>query len=169
MLNRLTVSALLKSVIGLMAIGVVGTLAVSAWDSWDQVRNAGRISVIVDASSNLFKAMHNLRNDRSSTGRILNADTTVQSEIEKYILTTQDNEMSALRSAAAMLAPVSFDGAATLLPSLVQSTEKLARLHGEARDAMHKPKAARRPALPKEYVETITALIETLEKVSSQL
>jgi len=169
MLNRLTVSILLKSVIGLMAIGVVATLAVSAWDSWDQVRNAGRISVIVDASSNLFKALHNLRNDRSSTGRILNADTTVQPDIEKYILATQDNEMSALRSAAATLAPVSFDGAATLLPSLKQSTEKLAGLHAEARDAMHKPKASRRPALPKDYVDTISSLIEMLEKVSSRL
>src|SRR4051812_30586440 len=103
MLNRLTVSALLKSVIGLMAIGVVATLTVSAWDSWNQVQNAGRISVIVDASSNLFKAMHNLRNDRSSTGRILNTDTTIQPDIEKYILATQDNEMSALRSAATTL------------------------------------------------------------------
>jgi methyl-accepting chemotaxis protein len=169
MLNRLTASALLKSVIGLMAIGVVAILAVSAWDSWDQVRNAGRISVIVDASSNLFKAMHNLRNDRSSTGRILNADTTIQPDIEKYIVTTQDNEMSALRSATAVLAPVNFDGAATLLPSLAQLTEKLAGLHTEARDAVHKPKASRRPALPKEYIETITTLIEMLEKVSSRL
>ena len=42
-------------------------LSVSAWNSWDQLRNARRISVIVDASSDLFKGMHNLRNDRSST------------------------------------------------------------------------------------------------------
>jgi peroxiredoxin len=69
MLNRLTVSALLKSVIGVMAACVVAVLSVSAWTSWERLQAAGRITVIADASASAFKAMHNLRNDRPSTSR----------------------------------------------------------------------------------------------------
>jgi methyl-accepting chemotaxis protein len=169
MLNRLTVSALLKSVIILMAIGVVSALSVSAWDSWGQLRSAGQISVIAEASSNLFKAMHNLRNDRSTTSRTLNAESTIQPEIEKYLHTTQDNEMPPLRSAAALLTLIDFNDKTTLLPSLTRLGEKLTAQQAEAWDAMRIPKVSRRPTFAKEYDETATTLLETLEKLSAQL
>ena len=69
MLNRLTVSSLIKSVIVLMATCMTALLCVSAWNSWGRLTATGRISVVADASSNLFKAMHNLRSDRSTTSR----------------------------------------------------------------------------------------------------
>jgi methyl-accepting chemotaxis protein len=169
MLNRLTVSALLKSVIIPMAIGVVAALSVSAWDSWGRLQSAGRISVIAEASSNLFKAMHNLRNDRSTTSRTLNSESIIQPEVEKYLRTIQDNEMPPLRSAAAVLVSIDFNDKATLLASLTQFGEKLTAQQAEAWDAMRKPKVSRRPAFAKEYDETAATLLETLEKLSAQL
>jgi hypothetical protein len=71
MLNRLTVSALLKAVILTTAFCVVLGLSLNAWDSWGRLQVTSRISVIADASANLFKAMHNLRTDRSTTNRLL--------------------------------------------------------------------------------------------------
>ena len=59
MLNRLTVSALLRTVILATSFCVVIGFSLNAWDSWASLRVASRISVIADASANMFKAMHN--------------------------------------------------------------------------------------------------------------
>ncbi len=74
MLNRLTVSALLKTVILATAFCVVIGFSLNAWESWSRLQLTNRIAVIADASANLFKAMHNLRTDRSTTNRLLNSD-----------------------------------------------------------------------------------------------
>jgi hypothetical protein len=63
MLNRLTVSALLKIVILTTSLCVVVGFLLNAWDSWGRLQAASRIAVIGDASANIFKAMHNLRTD----------------------------------------------------------------------------------------------------------
>ena len=85
MLNRLTVSALLKAVILTTAVCVVIGFSLNAWDSWNRLQLTSRIAVIADASANLFKAMHNLRTDQSTTFRLLNADAPVASDIDKYL------------------------------------------------------------------------------------
>ena len=99
-MNRLTISALLKSVIALMAACVVVFLIMDAWHSWGRLQAAGRISVIAEASENVFRAMHNLRTDRSTTNRALKDDGLLQPDMDKYIRTIRDAEMPAMRSAA---------------------------------------------------------------------
>ena len=64
MLNRLTVAALLKAVILATALFVVAGVLLSAWDSWDRLQAAYRISLVADASASMFKAMDRLRSDR---------------------------------------------------------------------------------------------------------
>jgi methyl-accepting chemotaxis protein len=169
MLNRFSVSTLLRCVILLMAFAVVAALSISAWASWGQLRSTGRIAMIAGASSHLFKAMHNLRNDRSSTGRTLNGETAIQPDIEKYILTTKEHEIPALRSAAEVLASIEFDNRVTVLSSLTSLTEKLTALQSEAWDAMHQPKVSRRQGLTKEYAEVTGTLLGVLENVSGVL
>ena len=80
MLNRLTVSALLKTVILATALCVVIGFSLNAWDSWKRLQVESRISVVADVSANLFKAMHNLRTDRSTTNRMLNSDTAMDAD-----------------------------------------------------------------------------------------
>src|SRR3977135_1437377 len=93
MLNRLTVSALLKAVILTTAFCVVLGFSLNAWDSWGRLQVTNRIAVIADASANAFKAMHNLRPNQSTTGRLLNADAPMDSDIEKYLRNLRDSEM----------------------------------------------------------------------------
>src|SRR5882762_7268614 len=102
MLNRLTVSALLKAVILVTSFCVVVAISLNAWDSWGRLQVASRISVISDASANLFKAMHNLRTDRSTTARLLNSDA-MDADIEKYLRSLRDDEMPAMAKALALL------------------------------------------------------------------
>ncbi|MDB5567231.1 MAG: methyl-accepting chemotaxis protein [Tardiphaga sp.] len=169
MLNRLTVSALLQSVIVVMAACVVTVLSISAWDSWGRLNVAGRISTIAEASGHAFKAMHNLRTDRSSTFRTLNGDVVMQPDTEAYIRRIRDAEMPAMKSAAELLASADFPGKATLLPELNRLMQALIGLQTESWDQMSKPKASRRAGLAKEYMDNTDALLATLDKLSAAL
>jgi methyl-accepting chemotaxis protein len=169
MLNRLTVSALLKSVIGAMAACVVAFLSVSAWTSWERLQAAGRITVIADASASAFKAMHNLRNDRPSTNRLLISDQVIQPDMINYLRTIRGDEMPAMQAAAELLPSIQFADKETLVPALSRLMKTLTALHAESWEAMSQPKASRRPTLVKEYMETAEALLQTLETVSARL
>ena len=67
MLNRLTVSALLKAVILATALVVIAGFSLRAWDSFNQLQSANRIVRVANASADVFKAMNNLRADRSTS------------------------------------------------------------------------------------------------------
>jgi hypothetical protein len=108
MLNRLTVSALLKSVILATSFCVVIGFSLNAWESWGRLRSTSRITLIADASANMFKAMDRLRSDRSTTNRLLNSDQTLDSEIDKYLRGLRDAEMPAMGRALELLALMEF-------------------------------------------------------------
>jgi methyl-accepting chemotaxis protein len=169
MLNRLTVSALLKAVILTTAFCVVLGFSLNAWDSWGRLQLTNRIALIADASANLFKAMHNLRTDQSTTVRLLNADTAMDSDIEKYLRNLRDSEMPAMGSALGLLPSIEFAQQNTLVPELDRLFKTLTALQKEFWDEVGKPKASRRPALPKEYFDTTAALLVNLDKLSATL
>jgi methyl-accepting chemotaxis protein len=169
MLNRLTVSALLKAVILATSFCVVVGFSLDAWDSWGRLQVTNRISAIADASANLFNAMHNLRTDRSTTSRTLNGEAVLAPDMDKYLRGIRDAEMPAMRSAAEVLASIEFADQKTLVPELTRLIQALTALQAESWDAMSKPKASRRPALVKEYMDNTATLLETLEKLSTRL
>jgi methyl-accepting chemotaxis protein len=169
MLNRLTVSALLKAVIAVMAACVVAGLSVTAWNSWDRLGTTARMSAIAETSSNLFRAMHNLRTDRSTSTRLLNSDQPMDGEIEKYLRSLREAEMPAMGTALEQLPTIDFAEQKSLVPELDRQFKTLTAEQKEFWDEMTKPKASRRPALPKEYLETTAALLETLDKLSASL
>jgi methyl-accepting chemotaxis protein len=169
MLKRLTVSALLQSVIALLAICVVALLITTAWQSWERLGSAGHIAAVAEASGNAFKAMHNLRTDHSSTPRVLNGNEPVSPEIDQFLHAIQGAEMPAIRATAALLPSIPFAEQTSLVTALNQQVEKLATLQTEAWDDMRKPKKARRATLPKDYSDATAALVATLEKISGNL
>jgi HAMP domain-containing protein len=169
MLNRLTVSALLKTVILVITFCVVIVISFNAWDSWGRLQVASRITVISDASANLFKAMHNLRTDRSASTRLLNSDGPMDGDVEKYVRSIRDEEMPALASALATLKQFEFAGQKTLVPELDRLLQTLTSQQKEFWDAMGKPKASRSPTLVKEYAATLSGLLDMLDKLSATL
>ncbi|HMI95299.1 MAG TPA: HAMP domain-containing protein, partial [Micropepsaceae bacterium] len=169
MLNRLTVSALLKAVILTTAFCVVLGFSLNAWDSWGRLQVTSRISVIADASANLFKAMHSLRTDQSTTIRLLNSDQPMDGDIEKYLRNLRDTEMPAMGAALGQLALVEFAQQQTLVPELDRLFKTLTGLQKEFWDEVAKPKASRRPTTPKEYFDTTAALLVNLDKLSAAL
>ena len=169
MLNRLTVSALLKTVIFVTSFCVVVGFSLNALDSWGRLQAASRIAVIADASANIFKAMHNLRTDRSTTNRLLNSDAPMDADIEKYLRNIRDTEMPAMGSALALLGGLEFEQQQTLVPEFDRLFKTMTTLQKEFWEAVAQPKAQRRPTLPKEYMDAANAMLETLEKLSGTL
>jgi hypothetical protein len=115
MLNRLTVSALLTSVIAVMVACVVAFLAFNAWHSLGSVRAAHRIALTAELSANAFTAMHNLRTDRSNTIRNLTAEAPIAETDLKYLSRFRDAEMPALQAILEQLPLVEFPGQNALL------------------------------------------------------
>jgi methyl-accepting chemotaxis protein len=169
MLDRFTVSSLTKSVIVLMALCMTALLSVTAWSSWGRLVMTSRILVVADASSGLFKAMHNLRSDRSTTNRNLTDDAPLSPDMQTYLRTTRDAELPAMRAAATALEGMEFPDHQTLRPDLNRLIQAFAALDAESWDALNKPKSARRPALGKEFMDNTAALLETLDKVSTRI
>ena len=169
MLNRLTVSALLKAVIAITSVCVVIALSLTAWESWDRLKTASRISQIADASADLFKAMHNLRTDRSTTNRLLNSTGPVDSEIEKYLRAIRDSEMPAMAHALELLPAMDFPQSGTMVPELARLTKLLTDEQKQFWEDVAKPREQRRPGLPKEYMETTQGLLDLLDRLSNVL
>lgn len=169
MLDRVSVTTLLKSVIAVMAACVILVLGVLGWRSWNALEATSRISTIADASGNAFKAMHNLRTDRSSTVRALSADAPMEAEVGNYVRRIHDAEMPAMRNAARILASLDFPEKNVLLPELSRLIESQDKMQKEFWVEAVKPKAARRANIAKEYLQGTTAVLDVLDKISNQL
>jgi methyl-accepting chemotaxis protein len=169
MLNRLTVSALLKSVILITALVTVAQFSFGAWESWQRLQATRRIATIADASANLFKAMHNLRTDMSTTNRQINADQPIDAEVEKYVRTLREIEMPAMNNGLAILNGMELEGKRAQVPEFERLLKTLTDQQNEFWQEIRKPKDQRRVALGKEYVATVQALLSTLDKLSGLL
>ena len=168
MLSRISVSALLKSVIGALALGVVLLLSISAWDSWSRLSTASRISSITDATGHLFTALHNLRVDRATTMRELNSEQ-VATGIGPLLKQVRDADMPALKAGVAAVDAATFPERQTAVVALAQAISKLEALHKETADAVTRPKAQRRGNLADEYFQHTTALMDLIDKISNQM
>ncbi len=169
MLNRLTISALLRAVIATTTLVVIALFSVNAWHSWQRLRLTARIETIADASGVLFKAMNSLRSDRSTTIRVLNADGPMDKEVQAYLHSARGIEKPALTRARLLLPGVDFPQADVLVPQLLRLIQTLFDEQAEFNTEIVKPKAQRRLALAKEYGETIKGLLEALDKTSDNL
>jgi methyl-accepting chemotaxis protein len=169
MLNRLSANTLLKSVIGVLASIVVIMLALGAWQSWTKVGSAARIEAVAAVSADSFRALHNLRTDRSNTVRGLNGDDPIAADAWASIEKNRAGDVPALQNVLAALPALDFGDKDKLLGDLKAATDKLFALQAESKDALQKPKAQRRDGLADEYLKTATDLLATLDQISMRL
>ncbi len=167
MLNRLSVNALLKGTIGLLAAGIMIFLSLGVWNSWGQFRAANRLTQVAAASSSLFKGLHHLRLDRSQTVRDLLADKA--GAPNPTLLEVRSAEMPALKAGLEALRSIDFPDAANVVAALDQAITRMAALHQETNAAFALPKAARPAGLVQEMTNQGTALIDLLDKISATL
>jgi methyl-accepting chemotaxis protein len=168
MLNRISVNAVLKSVVGTLAMAVVVMLALGAWSSWGRLNAARRVVAAAEASSYMFTALPSLRVDRNATNRDLLADQQFTA-LSPLLREARDAEMPALNSALVALAAVDLPDRAAVLADFSQKLTKLVALHEETTAALLRPKAERRAGLAQENFSYVTMFIDALDQLSSRL
>ena len=97
----------------------------------------------------MFKAMHSLRTDRSTTNRLLNGAAPLDSEIEKYLRNVRDTEMPAMSNALVLLGKIEFAQQATLVPEFDRLFKALTAQQKEFWEAMAKPTGERAQRWPR--------------------
>src|SRR5580692_11240270 len=107
MLKKMSVNTLLTSVIAALGAVIVILLSLNAWDSWQRLRVANRIAAVADVSGYLFTSLHNMRVDRASSFRDLQAEKPVTSPNGLLVQSRRDM-MPALSSALKALDAVDF-------------------------------------------------------------
>jgi methyl-accepting chemotaxis protein len=168
MLDRISVSALLKCVIAALGAAVVVMLALGAWTSWSRLAGASRIAAVAEASAHMFTALHNLRVDRTSSFRDLQADRQYTA-MPDLLRNSRTAEMPALKSALVAIGEVDFPERTSAVADIDRQIKRLEALHQESAAAIMQPKAARRQGLAKEVYDSADGLITTLDKLSSRL
>src|SRR5882724_891414 len=166
-MNRLSVNLLLKTVIGALVATVMVMLALGAWQSWSRLQSVNRITVAAAASSHLFKALHNLRSDRTQVGLALGNDG--PTTFNAAHLTNRVVIIDGMKATQDVLQGADIEGANAAVDNLRRAIEKFTRLHAESAAAASRPKAERPAGLAAEYAKEADDLIETLSKMSSQL
>jgi methyl-accepting chemotaxis protein len=168
MLNRVSINALLKSVILVLCASLVVILALGAWSSWKRVNTVNRIAGVAEVSTHLFKALHNLRSDRSRTIRMVLADRT-NTPATAMLSEARDAVVPALKAAMATLKTMSFPGQQAMASELDQRFNTLTRLHAESIAAAARPKSERPPGLAKTINDEFSALIAFIDRATVQL
>jgi methyl-accepting chemotaxis protein len=169
MLNRLTVSALLKTVLLATSLWVVIGISIDAWDSWKRLQTANRISVVADVSADLFQAMNDMRGDRTTSFRVLNANGPMSGDIEKYIRGLRDEEMPNMARALAALPTVEYARGQSLTAEFDRLFKLMTTEQKDFWDDIIKPLASRRGGLGKEYMATTQSMLDHLDKLSAAL
>src|SRR4051812_44396767 len=107
MFNRITVNALLKSVLAIMAVTIIVLLSVASWQSWTRLATVNQIAAVTNAFTTMSPAMHNLGLDRAGTFRELASDR-VSTEPVPQIKGARAIAMPALQQLMPALAAIDF-------------------------------------------------------------
>ena len=169
MLRRVSANFLLQSVIAVVGIALVAALASDAFDAWRAVGTATRLKGIAEVAGHAFRAMHNLRIDRSFTVRALAVDGVPDADMLGTVSRARDGELPALASTIAVLRTIEMPNREALVAELDKANQRLNALAKESAAEFAKPKAQRRAELPKEYEALATDLLAKLDKLSNTL
>ena len=144
MLNRLSVSTLLKCVIAIFGAIVVVMLALSARESWTRLQTANRISQVANISAHMFTAMNSLRVDRSASlrGLLMEKQPT---KMDPLVTAMRAADMPALNDLVTALASADFPDHDAAAADFAAKIKRLAELQQQTEPFFLKPKAERPP------------------------
>ena len=169
MFRRVSANVLLKSVIAVVGAVLVAVLANGAWDAWRAYGTATRLETVADVASSAFRALHNLRLDRSFTLRGLTFDGIAPAGQLKQAEEARAGEFPALASTVANLRLIDMPERDALVDRLDKLTQTLTALAKDSAVDWSKPKAERRPGLDKQYEATVNDLLTLLDNINERL
>jgi methyl-accepting chemotaxis protein len=168
MLNRVTISTLLKTAIALCGVAVITLLSLSVSDSWGRMRAESRAAAATEASSYLFAALSNIRLDRANAFRALQTDSPTPETIP-LMRNAQAAEMPALKSAIALLQQLDLPGQHDMVAELTRQVANLEELHRATDSALAQLKSARPAGLADQGFKQTADLLGLLDKISKDV
>jgi methyl-accepting chemotaxis protein len=153
----------------MIAAAVVAVLAFGAWGAWRAVESASRLEKLSDVAGQVFRAMHNLRLDRSMTVRSLDAEGAPTPAQVKQALASRAIELPALEATVALLRTLDIPNRDASVGALAQATASLAAMAKESAADFDKPKAERHAGLAQQYETTATGLLTSLDALSEDI
>ena len=169
LLDRCSVNLLLRVFIVVLAAVAVVPMAMSSWSAYQQVGVASRIAQLTRASSAVFSVLGELRRDRTFTQLALDLPDPISDADKKQLVTTRGHVEPLMKAALDSLQSIDVAKQQGFLDTLQQGAKTLDTLHAESMAAAEKPKAERRADLAKDFGATTTQLIDTFDKVSSDI
>src|ERR1700733_7677277 len=166
MLNRVTISTLLKTVIMTLGLAVIVMLSLTAWDSWSRLVTASQAEAAANAEGYLFTALYNMRIDWATTSIDLNSDRTGVSQVLGKARTA---EMAALQSALEYLPQVDFPDQQALTAELADRVKRITASHDETAAALAQPKASRPAGLAEGAYKEANELFGLIDKLSTRV
>jgi methyl-accepting chemotaxis protein len=169
MLRRISANVLLQSVIAVVVALLIAVLAIGAWDAWRSLGTANRLERIAQSAAQAFRAMHNLRLDRSFTVRALNLDRVDEAKQLAQIAKIREAELPALNNAISFLRGTDMPNRDSVVARLEKNAQTIEGLAKESAADFVKQKSERRAGLAKEYETVATDLLTMLDNISNTL
>ena len=166
-MKRLSVSALLQVITGIMATVLVVTFAYSAERAWERWAEAKKVVTVVGISRDLFDAMQSLRIERGTANTALGAPEIVSAATRNDIAALRAQSESALQSAVAKLKAV--PGTAADVSEMLSNRDGIVKLRQDVDVALLRPKADRPAALGKAWVAAIGRLVDGMDVFADKL
>jgi methyl-accepting chemotaxis protein len=169
MFRTISINTLLKSLIGVIALGLVAVFATSAYEAWRDQRTADRVSAIAGVINPLFIALQNLRVERGTVNTALATNEPADPDTRGDIAALRAASGPALERAIARVASIEVADKARLVGDLVATETAVAERRRAADAALLKPKAERDAALSRAWIADVGNLVTAIDKLSEAL
>ncbi|MBV8165895.1 MAG: HAMP domain-containing protein [Alphaproteobacteria bacterium] len=169
MTRTMSINLVLKSLIGLMATGLVVVFALSAYDAWREQRTADRVQSIAETINPLFIAMQNLRVERGTVNTALATASPVDAGTLADIAAVRGAAGPALERALKRVETIALPDKARLTGALIDADRAVVERRRAADAAMAQAKDQRPPTLSRDWVADVGTLVTAIDKLSEAL
>jgi methyl-accepting chemotaxis protein len=169
LLAGLSIRTVLGIIISLLAVLLLGRLAIDVTDAASRYDAAKRVERLAGIDQQLFSTLYGLRLERGATVNALANDEVGDTAIEDRIATTRKMSEAGYKAVQERLTAVAEPKLAAAFAALVAAHDRLAPLRIAADTAIRKPKSARDRQMMDEFRVAAPDYLEKVLKFSSDL
>ena len=169
MKRSLTISLLFQAIIGVMAVVLLATFAVTATYVAERQAAAESAREAIGVSRDLFRAMQTLRIERGAVNTVLAGPEPVSPANAAGVAALRARSEAALDSALSKLAASRTGAPASALQHVAAARDAIRAVRRDADRAMRLPRPQRREGVGRNVIAANDVLVESLAALSEQL
>jgi len=166
MFEKLTLAGLVRSLIGALAVLLLVSASLSAWQAWQDYRLAQHVALVNSISDAILTATENLAVERGTTNTALRTQTPVAPEVRRQIDQRRAASGAALEQATGMLADSRVVGAGALVDRLRQQLAGLDGIRQRVDVELARPGDSRDAATVSAWMPAVIGAMESVAEVS---